>query len=246
MCWSCGRIANAATGTSTRHPRTCLSARTSAPGAGTARRTSSTGSARTAAASSSDAPSARPTCSPSTRHRPSGLSGQGASRHPPADSAPTAPTRLRPKSGRLGRWDLPLTIGDRPTVSLIPSLIHVGLPASITGCYWALSRAYGSTWSVLDGNPSSCKAAGRRFDPAPDHGSDLRRCPVFLGVHDSNVVVRQRRTVSSKRRPRLMRSSRVVTAGPRAGSCSRRAPRRFRRARNARAVQRWPARGFCR
>ena len=62
-CWSCGRIANAATGISVRHPRTCLSAVTSAPGAATARRTSCTGSVRTAAASSSGAPSARLTCS---------------------------------------------------------------------------------------------------------------------------------------------------------------------------------------
>ena len=85
MCWSCGRIANAATGTSTRHPRTCLSARTSAPGAATARRMSCTGSVRTAAASSSGAPSARPACSKSTPHRPSELSGQDALRHPPAD-----------------------------------------------------------------------------------------------------------------------------------------------------------------
>jgi hypothetical protein len=85
VCWSCGRIANAAAGTSTRHLRMCLSALTSAPGAATARRTSWMASVRTAAASSSVVPSARSTCSQSTRHRPSGLSGQDALRHPPAD-----------------------------------------------------------------------------------------------------------------------------------------------------------------
>ena len=85
MCWSCGRIANAAAGTSTRHLWTCLSALTSAPGAATARRTSWMASVRTAAASSSVVPYARSNCSQSTRHRPSGLSGQDALRHPPAD-----------------------------------------------------------------------------------------------------------------------------------------------------------------
>ena len=75
-CWSCGRIANAATGISTRRPRTCSSARTNAPGAVTARRTSCTACARTAAASSSGARSAPLTCSPSTRPRLSGSSGQ--------------------------------------------------------------------------------------------------------------------------------------------------------------------------
>ena len=86
-CWSCGPIANAATGTSTRHPRTCSSARTSAPGAATARRTSCTAYARTAAARSSGAPSARPIYSRSTRRRPSGLFGQDAPPHPPGDQA---------------------------------------------------------------------------------------------------------------------------------------------------------------
>ena len=81
-CWNCGRIANAATGTSTRHPRTCLCARTSAPGAATARRTSCTASARIVAANSSGAPSARPACLPSTRHRRSGLSGPDAAADP--------------------------------------------------------------------------------------------------------------------------------------------------------------------
>jgi hypothetical protein len=107
-CWNSGRIANAATGTSTRHPRTCLSARTSAPGAATARRTSCTASVRTAAASSSGAPSARPACSLSTRHRPSGLSGQDALRHPPADplageQEPTRPAPSPPGTGSCGR-----------------------------------------------------------------------------------------------------------------------------------------------
>lgn len=102
MCWSCGRIANAATGTSTRHPRTCLSARTSAPGAATARRTSCTGSARTAAASSSGAPSARPACSKSTPHRPSELSGQDALRHPSADPPIGEQEPSRPASNPSG------------------------------------------------------------------------------------------------------------------------------------------------
>jgi hypothetical protein len=97
ICSSCGRIANAATGTSTRHPRTYLFARTSAPGAATARRTSCTGSVRTAAVSSSGAPSARPTCLPSTSHRPSGSSGQDALRHPPTDP-PTGRAAWRPAS----------------------------------------------------------------------------------------------------------------------------------------------------
>jgi hypothetical protein len=85
MCWSCDRIANAVTGTSTRHRWTCSSARTSAPGAATAQRTSCTASARIAEASSSGAPSAQPACSQSTRRRPGGSWGQAASRHPPAD-----------------------------------------------------------------------------------------------------------------------------------------------------------------
>ena len=102
MCWSYGRIANAATGTSTRHPRTCLSARTSAPGAATARRTSCTGSARTAAASSSGAPSARPACSKSTPHRPSELSGQDALRHPSADPPIGEQEPSRPASSPSG------------------------------------------------------------------------------------------------------------------------------------------------
>jgi hypothetical protein len=116
MCWSCGRIASAAAGTSTRRPQTCLSAFTSAPGAATARRTSCTGSVRTAAASSSGAPSARPTCSQSTHHRPSGLSGQDALRHPPADppigeQEPTAPSP--PDNGASGR-PLPSSAYRRP------------------------------------------------------------------------------------------------------------------------------------
>jgi hypothetical protein len=103
-CWNCGRTANAATGISTRHRRTCLSVLTSAPGAATARRTSCTASARTAAASLSGDPSARPACSQSTRHRPNGSSGQDALCHPPADPLggeqepsrpdPQAPPRL--------------------------------------------------------------------------------------------------------------------------------------------------------
>jgi len=97
-CWSCGRIANAATGTSTRRPPTCSSAPTNAPGAATARRTSCTASARTAAASSSGAPSARPICWRWTRHRPQGLSGQDAPWHLPADR--------RKASRRAGRTDL--------------------------------------------------------------------------------------------------------------------------------------------
>jgi hypothetical protein len=115
-CWSCGRIVNAAAGTSTRHLQTCLSALTSAPGAAIARRTSCTASVRTAVASSSGAPSARPTCSQSTRHRPSGLSCQDALRHPPADppigvQEPTAPSP--PGNGASGR-PLPLSAYRRP------------------------------------------------------------------------------------------------------------------------------------
>ena len=98
MCWSCGRIANAVTGTSTRHPRTCLSARTSAPGVATARRTSCAASARTVAASLSGARSARPACSQSTRHQPSELSGQGALRRPPADPLEEKAAVLSPRA----------------------------------------------------------------------------------------------------------------------------------------------------
>ena len=104
MCWSCGRIANAATETSTRHPRTCLCARTSAPGAATARRTSYAWSVRTAAASSSGAPSGRPACSQSTPHRPGGLSGQDAFRHPPADALIGEQEPSRPRTQSVGHW----------------------------------------------------------------------------------------------------------------------------------------------
>ena len=41
----------------------------------------------------------------------------------------------------------------RTTVSLIPSLIHVRGPASITVYYRALSGIYEPSWSVLDGHP---------------------------------------------------------------------------------------------
>jgi hypothetical protein len=114
-CWSCGRIANAATGTSTRRPPTCSSARTNAPGAATARRTSCAAYARTAAASSSGAPSARPICSRSTRHRPQGLSGQDAPRHLPADRRQAS----RRVGLRITRWPSHLTAprasaSDRP------------------------------------------------------------------------------------------------------------------------------------
>ena len=104
ICWSCGRIANAATGTSTRHPWTCLSARTSAPGAGTARRTSCTGSVRIAAASSSDAPSAQPACSPSIRPRPSGRSGQGALHSADHDHRVLTITCISTMCGHLARY----------------------------------------------------------------------------------------------------------------------------------------------
>jgi hypothetical protein len=103
-CWSCGRIANAATGTSTRRPPTCSSARTNAPGAATARRTSCAAYARTAAASSSGAPSARPVCSRSTRHRPKGLSGQDAPRHLPADRRQASRRAGEPDGSHLITW----------------------------------------------------------------------------------------------------------------------------------------------
>ena len=124
MCWSCGRIANAATGTSTRHLRTCLSARTSAPGAATARRTSCTGSVRTAAASSSGAPSARPACSKSTPHRPSELSGQDALRHPSADppigeQEPSRPASSPSGTGPCGRTSHRRYIGDIPNPAFL-------------------------------------------------------------------------------------------------------------------------------
>ena len=44
------------------------------------------------------------------------------------------------------------TVAVRP-VSLILSLIHVRVPASITGYYWALSRVCRPSWPVLDGHP---------------------------------------------------------------------------------------------
>jgi DNA-directed RNA polymerase specialized sigma24 family protein len=40
-------------------------------------------------------------------------------------------------------------------LSLISSLIHVRVPASITVYYPALSRSYRRAWSALDGHPSS-------------------------------------------------------------------------------------------
>jgi hypothetical protein len=135
MCWSCGRIANAATGTSTRHPRTCLSARTSAPDAGTARRMSCTGSVRTAAASSSGAPSARPACSKSTPHRPSELSGQDALRHPPADPPIGEQEPSRPASSPSGTGQVAHTsiVGISATCRILRSLINQ-CRASRRGC----------------------------------------------------------------------------------------------------------------
>ena len=47
-----------------------------------------------------------------------------------------------PGGRRSGRLNLPLTTGDGRTVSLILSLIHVRVPASITVYFRALSRVY--------------------------------------------------------------------------------------------------------
>ena len=57
------------------------------------------------------------------------------------------------KSGRSGRLDLPIATGDEQVVSLISSLIHVRVPASMTVYYRALSRVNRPPWSVLDGHP---------------------------------------------------------------------------------------------
>jgi hypothetical protein len=54
------------------------------------------------------------------------------------------------RSGPLG-WDL--ATGTGRTVSLISSLIHVRVPASITVYYRALNRVNRPSWSVLDGHP---------------------------------------------------------------------------------------------
>jgi len=84
MCWSCDRIANAVTRTSTWHPRTYSSARTSAPGAATARRTSCAASARTVRRRTGPAP-----------HPPGPLA-----RSRPAVDQAGSPAGLRPAAAR--------------------------------------------------------------------------------------------------------------------------------------------------
>ena len=124
MCWSCGRIANAATGTSTRHPRTCLSARTSAPGAATARRTSCTGVCPNCGGELVRRP-IRPACLLEVDpHRPSELSGQDALRHSSADppigeQEPSRPASSPSGTGPCGRTSHRRYIGDIPNPAFL-------------------------------------------------------------------------------------------------------------------------------
>jgi len=59
----------------------------------------------------------------------------------------------RRRSGRSGRWDLPLATGGSRGVSLTLSLIHVRAPGSITVYQRALSRVYRPAWPDLEGRP---------------------------------------------------------------------------------------------
>lgn len=61
----------------------------------------------------------------------------------------------RSEDGRSDRPDLPLVAGAGRTVSLISSLIHVRVPASITVYYRALNWVYTPAWPVLDDHPTS-------------------------------------------------------------------------------------------
>jgi hypothetical protein len=57
----------------------------------------------------------------------------------------------RLRGGRSGLLDLPLAAGDRTSASLIPSLIHVRIPTSITVYHRTLNRLIhqlGRSWTV--------------------------------------------------------------------------------------------------
>jgi hypothetical protein len=60
-----------------------------------------------------------------------------------------------PRKRKVRSFGPALAAGSRQTFSLIPSLIHVRVPGSITVCCWSLSRVYRPAWPVLDGHPSS-------------------------------------------------------------------------------------------
>jgi hypothetical protein len=132
----------------------------------------------------------------SMRASRAGGTGRSGKRPVPAQGARRqlvpSPAERRPL---IQGWHRPsLATGDGQAVSLIPSLIHVRIPASITVYDRVLSRVYTPAWSVLDGHPTSAETSDNTFEGSPPHYPDR-----FASRSRSGIVAGRTSRSSRKR-----------------------------------------------